>query len=125
MDQDIHNQAPITFSRDAAVKAIALVNIQTEPKTLSELAVWLKRWWCRHYTRPYKDPLLETYTLEELLLEYYETHFLDDPKAREAAEAEIRNDIYADDDEEWLREVMGDKYQSKEEMASLSLDKKK
>lgn len=28
-------------------------------------------WWCRKYNRPLKDPLLQTYTIEELSYEYF------------------------------------------------------
>jgi hypothetical protein len=28
-------------------------------------------WWCTHYNKPLKDPLLQQYTLEELAYEYY------------------------------------------------------
>lgn len=33
---------------------------------------WLQRWWCKKYNRPRKDPLLNEYTLEELMIEYLE-----------------------------------------------------
>ena len=35
----------------------------------------LKRWWCQYYKRPYKDPLLNEYSLEELYYEYCDTNF--------------------------------------------------
>ena len=34
--------------------------------------MFLQSWWSRTYNRPLKDPLLETYTLEELLYEFYD-----------------------------------------------------
>ena len=34
--------------------------------------LFLRSWWSKTYTRPLKDPLLETYTLEELLYEFYD-----------------------------------------------------
>jgi hypothetical protein len=33
--------------------------------------LFLSNWWCRYYSRPLKDPLLQEYTLEELAYEYY------------------------------------------------------
>ena len=30
----------------------------------------LQSWWSNHYDRPLKDPVLQSYTLEELLYEY-------------------------------------------------------
>ncbi len=32
----------------------------------------LRYWWSKEYKRPYKDPLLASYTLEELAMEYYD-----------------------------------------------------
>ena len=32
----------------------------------------LQSWWSTYYQRPLKDPLLATYTLEELLYEYHD-----------------------------------------------------
>lgn len=42
---------------------------------------FLKSWWSSTYNRPLKDPLLETYSLEELLYEFY-----DKVERRKAAE---------------------------------------
>ena len=33
--------------------------------------LYLMNWWCNHYNRPLKDPLLQQYTTEELAYEYY------------------------------------------------------
>ncbi len=32
----------------------------------------LQSWWSNHYDRPLKDPVLQSYTLEELLYEYHD-----------------------------------------------------
>lgn len=45
------------------------------------MTLFLKSWWSNTYNRPLKDPLLESYTLEELLYEFY-----DKIERREAAE---------------------------------------
>lgn len=34
--------------------------------------LFLQSWWSRTYNRPLKDPLLQSYTLEELLYEFYD-----------------------------------------------------
>jgi len=34
--------------------------------------LFLKSWWSKTYNRPLKDPLLLSYTLEELLYEFYD-----------------------------------------------------
>lgn len=106
-------------THDIYLKAIALNNVLKQPKNILEIQDWLKRWWCRYYKRPYKDPLLENYSLEELMLEYYENMFLDNPNEREKANADIQDTLYGDEDEEELKQIMGDKYISKEEMMDL------
>jgi hypothetical protein len=40
--------------------------------TYDEYLFRLKRWWCGHYRRPYKDPMLNEYTFEELFYEYWD-----------------------------------------------------
>lgn len=47
--------------------------------------LFLQSWWSRTYNRPLKDPLLQSYTLEELLYEFY------DKIERRAAEEERVN----------------------------------
>ena len=34
--------------------------------------MFLRSWWSKTYNRPLKDPLLESYTLHELLYEYHD-----------------------------------------------------
>jgi hypothetical protein len=34
--------------------------------------LYLQSWWSREYNRPLKDPLLDSYTIEELTYEYYD-----------------------------------------------------
>lgn len=36
------------------------------------MTLFLKSWWSTTYNRPLKDPLLMSYTLEELLYEFYD-----------------------------------------------------
>lgn len=47
-----------------------------------EYLLALRSWWSRKYSRPIKDPVLQSYTFEELLYEFY------DHKEREAARNE-------------------------------------
>lgn len=37
-------------------------------------------WWCKHYHRPTKDPLLQSYTEEELQIEYLMFQIEEDPQ---------------------------------------------
>jgi len=34
--------------------------------------LFLQSWWSKHYNRPLKDPLLEKYSIFELMYEYYD-----------------------------------------------------
>ena len=34
------------------------------------MSLYLQSWWSKEYNRPLKDPLLQSYTLEELVYEY-------------------------------------------------------
>lgn len=97
-------------------KKLALHNIEEKPSDGQSLLKFLKRWWCNYYNKPYKDPLLEEYTLEELLLEYYEILFTKDEEAKKEAILEIDKIDNEEDDEEWLKEQMGDDYMTAEEM---------
>lgn len=56
---------------------------EKEYLTFDELFFKLKRWWCKHYKRPYKDPLLETYTFEELFYEYWDLTYTPPSKNEE------------------------------------------
>lgn len=57
------------------------------------LTLFLKSWWSKEYNRPLKDPLLESYTLHELLYEYYD-------KIERAIAAEEAFELKADKIEE-------------------------
>jgi primosomal protein N' len=54
------------------IKAIAAYNARAELTTELQMTLFLKSWWSNTYNRPLKDPLLESYTLEELLYEFYD-----------------------------------------------------
>jgi hypothetical protein len=55
-----------------SVKAIAAYNARADLDTEHQMTLFLKSWWSNTYNRPLKDPLLESYTLEELLYEFYD-----------------------------------------------------
>jgi len=65
-----------------AVKAVAAYNARADLDNEKQLTLFLQSWWSRTYNRPLKDPLLLSYTLEELLYEFY------DKIERRAAEEE-------------------------------------
>lgn len=65
-----------------SIRAIAAHNARAELTTEHQMTLFLKSWWSTTYNRPLKDPLLESYTLEELLYEFY------DKMERQAAASE-------------------------------------
>lgn len=75
------------------IKKIALKNIEYEADSFENAVLCLKRWWCRHYDRPFKDPVLETYSLEELLLEFFEITLFDKKQRLKAKGIETTGDI--------------------------------
>lgn len=68
-----------------SIKALAAFNARANLADEKQLTLFLQSWWSRTYNRPLKDPLLQTYTLEELLYEFY------DRIERHAAEQERVN----------------------------------
>jgi hypothetical protein len=55
-----------------AIKAIVAYNARAAITDETQLTLFLQSWWSRTYNRPLKDPLLLSYTLEELLYEFYD-----------------------------------------------------
>lgn len=55
-----------------SIRQIAAYNARAELNNEKQLLLFLKSWWSRTYNRPLKDPLLESYTLAELLYEFYD-----------------------------------------------------
>lgn len=71
-----NQEAPGTESREPTtvecIRAIAAYNARASLTTERQMVLFLKSWWSNLYNRPLKDPLLESYTLEELLYEFYD-----------------------------------------------------
>jgi hypothetical protein len=55
-----------------SIRKLAAYNARVELVTEEHLLLFLQSWWSRTYNRPLKDPILLTYTLEELLYEFYD-----------------------------------------------------
>ena len=55
-----------------SIKKIAAHNARSDINTEQQLLLFLQSWWSRTYNRPLKDPLLMSYTTEELLYEFYD-----------------------------------------------------
>jgi hypothetical protein len=77
------SEAARSLSTIDAVRAIAAHNARAEVSNEKQLLLYLQSWWSRTYNRPLKDPLLLSYTIEELLYEFF------DRIERKAAEEEI------------------------------------
>ena len=70
-----------------AIREITRYNANAELDNEHQLLLFLHNWWCKTYSRPYKDPLLQTYTLEELLYEFF-----DRIEREKAAETQVDED---------------------------------
>lgn len=55
-----------------AIRKLAAHNARADLDSEEQLLLFLQSWWSRIYNRPLKDPLLQSYTLEELLYEFYD-----------------------------------------------------
>lgn len=66
---------------------------------------YLKIWWSNHYNRPLKDPILEQYTLEELMYEYYSIIEYNSPSKNEENKDDQQDDKIEEEkrkeNEEW------------------------
>lgn len=69
-----------------------------------ELLSSLRRWWCRHYKRPYKDPLLDCYSIEELWYEYLDVTY-DERKVKREEAAKAAAAAPTEDDYKWAEEM--------------------
>lgn len=65
-----------------SIRKIAAKNARAPLDNEEQLLLFLRSWWSRIYNRPLLDPLLQSYTLEQLLYEFY------DRVERNAAEEE-------------------------------------
>jgi hypothetical protein len=55
-----------------SIRLRAARNARSPLDTEEQLLLFLQSWWSRTYNRPLKDPILLSYTLEELLYEFYD-----------------------------------------------------
>ncbi len=53
------------------IRQLAEYNANSKIDTEEKLKLFLKSWWSKQYNRPLKDPLLLSYTIEELMYEFY------------------------------------------------------
>lgn len=86
------------------IDRLAQAHHQIDPTSSEEaLTRQLRLWWCIKYNKPFKDPLLETYTLDELAYEYLIWFYMspdNDPVEKKRKEAQQKSD------EDWAREQL-------------------
>ena len=87
--------------------------------TVSDLERYFASWWCRHYNKPYKCEEVKNYSLEELVYEFYDVQYRNNPSA---LEERLNNDNA--EDEDWLKKMMGEKYATKKEQEEKLEDKR-
>jgi len=85
---------------------------------------FLQFWWCRTYNRPFKDPLLQSYTLDELTYEYLR-HLYHEPDMDPRKELEAKK-VQSEDDQ-WIQNMMSKIQQTKQtvDAAIENVDKAK
>jgi hypothetical protein len=99
------------------IRAIAYDNARGDLDTEERLTLFLQSWWSRTYNRPLKDPILATYTLEELIYEFYDRV---ERKQAEKDRAEEETDKIEMDKEQADLD-----WAEKEEMKELAAEKAK
>jgi hypothetical protein len=53
------------------IQQLAAADARLPLTTKSNILSYLQIWWSDYYSRPLKDPILQNYTFEELVYEYY------------------------------------------------------
>jgi hypothetical protein len=104
---------PLVISVATIQKKVA-EEIKKPINSIEALEKFFASWWCRYYNRPYKSEELKNYSLEELIYEYYDVMFRNNPEALEQFLSGGKPED-AKEDEEWLRKMMGEQYMSSKE----------
>ena len=84
---------------DRLVQAHRVSRTTTEADLIRQLRIW----WCIKYNKPFKEPLLDSYTLDDLIYEYLYFFYLDpehDPAEKIKKEDQFKKD------EEWARKML-------------------
>jgi hypothetical protein len=101
------------------IRKLAAHNARASLADEHQLTLFLRSWWSKVYNRPLKDPLLETYTLEELLYEFY------DKVERNIAEEERVTSQEVKDEEAKEKEILdwAEEEERREAAASTAIKK--
>ncbi len=87
------------LSVNESIRKIAARNARAPLDSDDQLRLFLQSWWSRTYNRPLLDPLLQSYTLEQLLYEFYdrvERHAAEQERIKDAEIAQEDNKEQAD-----------------------------
>jgi hypothetical protein len=76
-----------------SIRQIAAKNARASLDSEEQLLLFLQSWWSRTYNRPLLDPLLLSYTIDQLLYEFY-----DRVERRAAEEERAKEDELAKED---------------------------
>lgn len=85
-----------------------------------ELEKFLAAWWCKTYQRPYKDPLLLSYTMEELLCEYLDASYRANPEAFKNAKVAEKQRAEDDSWAERMAKKLGAEFLPDEQQAKAA-----
>lgn len=69
----------------------AFASVGDEPMTYSQFLVYARTYLCNHAHVLFKDPIWDSYTEEELLIEYFSVLYKNDPIKKEEFEKTISN----------------------------------
>jgi len=103
------------------IHKLAAYNARADLDTDEKLLLFLQSWWSRTYNRPLKDPILLSYTLEELLYEFY-----DRIERSKAEDERIEQDsVKIEEDKSKSDEDWAEKMEREEREAALRGEAKK
>jgi len=104
-----------------SIKKLAAHNARADLNTDEQLLLFLKSWWSRTYNRPLKDPILLSYSVEELLYEFY------DRIERSKAEQERleEDDVKIEEDKDKVNEDWAERMEREEQEALLRKEAKR
>lgn len=114
-DQEDSRDSESGLSVIESIKKLATYNARAELNTEEQLLLFLQSWWSRTYNRPLKDPLLLSYTLEELLYEFYDR--IERSKAEE--ERLEREDVMIEEEKDKANEDWAEKMEREEREAEM------
>lgn len=110
----------MSFSIDQ-IKSAVIAELNGDLATLDQLWTHMARWWCIHYKRPFRDPMVLDYTLEELVKEYLIVQFMENPdRLREEITKSGGKTKEEQEDDNWFRRM-----ESKYGVQRVSIDEQK